>query len=78
MPAKPKAKTTKKAATIKVADPAAKRRSVAVRVITLKERLEYVRAFGREIRKSRASELAFLRRAGIIDACRRLARPFSS
>jgi hypothetical protein len=47
-----------------------------VRELTSEERQEDIRAFGREIRKTRASALAFLQSAGILDETGGLAMPF--
>jgi len=47
-----------------------------VRVMTLNERLADMRAHGAQMRKSKASALAFLKRAGIVDDSDELAKPF--
>ena len=46
------------------------------RVMTIDERLADMRAHGEQMRKSKASALAFLKRAGIVDDSDQLARPF--
>ncbi|SDH00477.1 hypothetical protein SAMN05216466_106335 [Paraburkholderia phenazinium] len=47
-----------------------------VRVMTLNERLADMRAHGAQMRKTKASALAFLKRAGIVDDSDELAQPF--
>lgn len=44
--------------------------------MTLSERLADMRAYGREICATPQSALDFLKRAGIVDASGRLAKPF--
>ena len=51
-------------------------RGTTVRLLTLDERLEDMRAHGREVRKTQKSALDFLKRAGIVDASGQLAEPF--
>lgn len=47
-----------------------------VRVMTPEERLADIKDFGREIRKSKASALAFLKEAGFIDESGEIAEPY--
>jgi hypothetical protein len=47
-----------------------------VRVMTAKERVADMRAFGREQGSSQASALSFLQSAGIITPAGKLAKPF--
>lgn len=47
-----------------------------VRVMTAEERAEDIKAFGREVRQSKASAIAFLKSAGILDNKGDLAEPF--
>lgn len=47
-----------------------------VRVMTTDELIADMKAHGREIRKSKESAIAFLQRAGIVDAKGELAEPY--
>lgn len=47
-----------------------------VRIMTTQERVEDMRAFGREQGSSQASALSFLQDAGIITPTGKLAKPF--
>lgn len=49
-----------------------------VRIMTPEERSEDMKAFGKEIRKTKASAVAFLKRAGFIDETGQLAEPYRS
>lgn len=49
-----------------------------VRIMTTKERVEDMRAFGLEQGRSKASALSFLKGAGIITPTGKLAKPFRS
>lgn len=49
-----------------------------VRVLTPDERSADIKAFGREIRKSKESAIGFLKRAGILDENGKLAEPYRS
>jgi hypothetical protein len=69
-------KSAKKAAAPKKVAKAAVRRGKMVRLMTLDERLEDMRAYGREVRETKQSALDFLRRAGIIDVSGQVAEPF--
>jgi len=60
----------------KAAQVAVRVRGTTVRLLTLDERLEDMRAHGREVRKTQKSALDFLKRAGIVDASGQLAEPF--
>ena len=51
-------------------------RGTLVRVLTPEERREDMKAFGNEVRKSKASAVAFLKRAGFIDESGQLAEPY--
>ena len=66
----------RKAAAPKVAKAPGRVRGKTIRVMTLNERLEDMRAYGQEVRKTQKSALDFLKRAGIVDASGRLAEPF--
>ncbi len=65
-----------------VAKRAIKKKDVPVgktlRVLTPEERQADIKAFGREIRKTKESARAFLQRAGILDAQGELADPYRS
>lgn len=69
---KPAKKAVKKAA--KKASPLRGR----AQVLTPAQRSEDIKQFGKEIRKSKASAVAFLKRAGILDDAGELATPFRS
>lgn len=62
--------------------PAAKKaplpRGKLVRIMTTEERVADMEAFGKEIRKSKASAIAFLKKAGFLDAAGELAEPYRS
>lgn len=47
-----------------------------VRVMSAEERSADMKEFGKEIRKDKASAVAFLQRAGILDATGSLAEPY--
>jgi len=49
-----------------------------VRIMTAEERSADMKAFGKEIRKSKASAIEFLQSAGILDAKGELAEPYRS
>lgn len=49
-----------------------------VRVMTADERSADIKAFGREIRKSKESAIEFLQSAGILDEQGELAEPYRS
>ena len=49
-----------------------------VRIMTADERSADMKAFGKEIRKSKASAIEFLQSAGILDAKGQLAEPYRS
>jgi hypothetical protein len=51
-------------------------RGYTVRVMTAQERVADIKDFGREIRKSKESAVAFLQSAGILDQTGELAEPF--
>lgn len=57
---------------------AADARYPVIRIMTLDERLEDMRAFGREICKTPQTALDFLKSVGIVDASGQLAEPFRS
>lgn len=76
MPNKAPAKVAKKSAAPKAGKVASSGRGETVRLMTLDERLQDMREHGREVRKTQASALAFLKRAGIVDASGQLAEPF--
>jgi hypothetical protein len=68
-------KPTKKVAQ-KAAKASLRKVGRTVRVLTLEERLEDMREHTREVCRTKASALAFLQRAGIVDASGALAEPF--
>ena len=49
-----------------------------MRIMTTQERSADMKAFGKEIRKSKASAIEFLQSAGILDAKGELAEPYRS
>lgn len=51
-------------------------RGTVIRVMTPEERVADMQAFGRKIRKSKASAVAFLQRAGFIDETGQLTEPY--
>ncbi|MCK2086944.1 hypothetical protein MXC99_01910 [Thauera aromatica] len=51
-------------------------RGKLVRIMTPEERSADMKEFGKEIRKSKASAVAFLQRAGILDETGELAEPY--
>ena len=53
-------------------------RGTVVRVMTPEERVADMQAFGRKIRRSKASAVAFLQRAGFIDETGQLTEPYRS
>lgn len=53
-------------------------RGTVIRVMTPEERVADMQAFGRKIRKSKASAVDFLRRAGFIDETGQLTKPYRS
>lgn len=53
-------------------------RGKLVRVMTPEERSADIKEFGKEVRKSKASAIAFLQRAGILDETGELAEPYRS
>jgi len=62
------------------AKPAAKKatalRGKLVRVMTPEERSADMKAFGKEIRRTKASAIAFLKEAGFLDENGQLAEPY--
>ena len=75
------AKITAKTAVKAAARPAAAKCAAPlsgkfVRVLTTEERIADMRAFGKEVRQSKESAVAFLQRAGILDETGELAEPF--
>lgn len=78
-PSKKTAKPAAKAASAEGVDRSASGsalRGHVVRIMTPEERSADMRAFGKEIRKSKASAVAFLQSAGILDAQGELATPY--
>ena len=51
-------------------------RGHVVRVMSAEERSADMKEFGKEIRRDKASAVAFLQRAGILDATGALAEPY--
>ena len=51
---------------------------VHVQLMTPEQRRADIKQFGKEIRKSKATAVAFLKRAGILDESGELATPFRS
>lgn len=51
-------------------------RGLVVRMMSAEERSADMKEFGTEIRKDKASAVAFLQRAGILDASGSLAEPY--
>jgi len=51
-------------------------RGLVVRVMSAEERSADMKEFGTEIRKDKASAVAFLQRAGILDDSGSLAKPY--
>ncbi len=51
-------------------------RGTLVRIMTPEERIADIEEFGKEIRKSKASALAFMKKAGFIDDDGNLAEPY--
>lgn len=47
-----------------------------VRVMTAKERIADIKAFGKELRKDKATALAFLKEVGFIDESGEIAEPY--
>ncbi|MBV6303248.1 hypothetical protein KVP10_00030 [Candidimonas humi] len=74
MPAKAIVKTSKTAVP-KAAKKTPQQRT-AVRILTIQERIDDMRAFGREQSSSKAAALSFLQRAGIVTPTGKLAKPF--
>jgi hypothetical protein len=66
----------RKAAASTAADSVVHTQDRTARSMTLSERLADMRAYGREICATPQSALDFLKRAGIVDASGRLAKPF--
>lgn len=67
---------TKAKARCAVAGNASPLRGRMVRVMTTDELIADMKAHGREIRKTKESAIAFLQRAGIVDAKGDLAEPY--
>lgn len=51
-------------------------RGYTVRVMTVEERVADIKDFGREVRKSKESAVAFLQSAGILDITGELSEPY--
>ena len=76
MPIKTSEKVVNKSPARKAPKVASGQRGKMVRLMPLSERLEDMREHGQEVGKTKASALAFLQRAGIVDASGQLAEPF--